>query len=187
MQHLRAALITVHWCTQDEAARICQLPISVVDPDAEHAAFYAADAALEMLIHDHITGICTQPHIPATDDNCRLRYPRGLHWDSTMDPATGCVHLKRYGCSLVAHIPSFLLALPCKHTITFASEVSRVLRAQHLWDKRHPDLPKTHPSRPCLQSIEKMVAELADYALKYNTKAESSEGAAGQLAGQCSL
>ncbi|KXZ41459.1 hypothetical protein GPECTOR_454g356 [Gonium pectorale] len=182
LAHLRDALQAVRRRVQDDAARTCQLPLSDADPDPERAALFAAEAALEVLVHDHLTGTCTPPGTPATDENCRLRHPRALNWESAVDPATGCVHLKRYGCTLVAHIVSFLLALPCNHTVTFACEVSRVLRTQELWDRKHPTLPKTHPSRPRLQRIEAMAAELADYALKYNTKAEASEGAAGQLA-----
>ncbi|KXZ40964.1 hypothetical protein GPECTOR_1123g396 [Gonium pectorale] len=182
LAHLQDALQAVRRRVQDDAARTCQLPLSDADPDPERAALFAAEAALEVLVHDHLTGTCTPPSTPATDDNCRLRHPRALNWESAVDPATGCVHLKRYGCTLVAHIVSFLLALPCNHTVTFACEVSRVLRTQELWDRKHPTLPKTHPSRPRLLRIEAMAAELADYALKYNTKAEASEGAAGQLA-----
>ena len=182
LRHLRDALQVVQRRTQQEAAHMCRCPLSADDPDPERTATFLAEAALEVLVHDHLTGTCTAPHIPARDENCRLRYPRQLHWQSTLDPPTGCVHLKRYGHSLVTHIPSFLLALPCNHTVTFACEVSRVLRAQEVWDKRHPDRSKDDPQRPSLQRIEAMAAELADYALKYNTKAESSEGAAGQLA-----
>ncbi|GLC69573.1 hypothetical protein PLESTF_000850200 [Pleodorina starrii] len=116
---------------------------------------------LEVLMHDHIPGTCTTGRTPVTDDNCRFRIPYLLNWTSHIDEHTGSVHLQRFGRTLV----------------------SRALREQRRWDKHHPGASLDDPRRPKLRSMAQLAADAADYALKYNTKGETSEGSAVQLAG----
>ncbi|GLC77595.1 hypothetical protein PLESTF_001961100 [Pleodorina starrii] len=187
LQAVKDALRLVRKRTTEPQAKACQHPLSEQNPDPEAAALYCAEAMLEVLMHDHIPGTCTTGHTPVTDDNCRFRIPYLLNWTSHIDEHTGSVHLQRFGRTLVAHICSLLLAHPCNHTLAFACEVSRALHEQRRWDKHHPAASLDDPRRPKLRSMAQLAADAADYALKYNTKGETSEGSAAQLAGMLLL
>ena len=97
------------------------------------------------MVHDHLAGTCTPPHIRATNENCRMRHPQRLNWKSTVDAATSCVRLKRLGRTLVAHIPSLLLAEPFNHTVMFCCEVSYGIRSIRT---RRGKIPSATPSCP---------------------------------------
>ncbi|GLC66380.1 hypothetical protein PLESTF_000418400 [Pleodorina starrii] len=183
LEAVKDALRLVRKRTTEPQAKACQHPLSEHNPDPEAAALYCAEAMLEVLMHDHIPGTCTTGHTPVTDDNCRFRIPYLLNWTSHIDEHTGSVHLQRFGRTLVAHICSLLLAHPCNHTLAFACEVSRLLHEQRRWDKQHPRASLDDPRCPKLRSMAQLAADAADYALKYNTKGETSEGSAAQLAG----
>ncbi|KXZ42273.1 hypothetical protein GPECTOR_170g188 [Gonium pectorale] len=160
-----------------------RVPLQYDTPDdPERLALYASEAILTLLIHLHKDGTCTAPHIAATDTNCRMRMPRVLNLLTTISELqTHCVHLRRYGRWLVAHMVALLLALPCNHTL------ARWVRTVELWEQKHAALKGSNPElydrlRPRLPSVEEMAADAADYALKYATKAEPMQGSAAIFA-----
>ncbi|KXZ42275.1 hypothetical protein GPECTOR_170g190 [Gonium pectorale] len=166
-----------------------RVPLKYDTPDdPERLALYASEAILTLLIHLHKDGTCTAPHIAATDTNCRMRMPRVLNLLTTISELqTHCVHLRRYGRWLVAHMVALLLALPCNHTLAFTSDISRWVRTVELWEQKHAALKGSNPElydrlRPRLPSVEEMAADAADYALKYATKAEPMQGSAAIFA-----
>ncbi|KXZ41505.1 hypothetical protein GPECTOR_425g289 [Gonium pectorale] len=154
--------------------------------EAEALGLFAAEAVLELLLHRHREGTCTQHGTMATDLNCRMRMPRIIHWVSTwLQQRTTCVHLKRHSRWVVAHCVALLLAAPCNHTVAFVCDIGRWLRTAELWDQRHPGLTEDDPKwqqRPRLPSLAQLAADAADYALKYATKAEPMQGGAAVLA-----
>ncbi|GLC52807.1 hypothetical protein PLESTB_000670800 [Pleodorina starrii] len=161
----------------------CQVPLDYRTPDCpQRLALAGAEAVLELLLHTHRTGTCTPAGVTATDSNCRMRMPRIMNYLTSIEQnLSGAVHLKRYGRTLVAHITSLLLALPCNHTFAFAADLSRFMRTRELWDQQHAHLPPDSPlraRRPQLPSLEEQAADVADYALKYATKAEPMQGGA---------
>ncbi|KXZ41506.1 hypothetical protein GPECTOR_424g287 [Gonium pectorale] len=144
---------------------------------------FVALVVLEVNFHHHKpTCVHYRPGVVAGDCNCRARFPRCLKWASQVDEATGCVHLKRYGKWLVPYTRSLMLAQPCNHMVYFTCEIGRWVRDLELWRQRNPGLALDDPAAPRLPLLEDLAADAADYALKYATKAETTEGSMAILA-----
>ncbi|KXZ53896.1 hypothetical protein GPECTOR_6g814 [Gonium pectorale] len=144
---------------------------------------FVALVVLEVNFHHHKpTCVHYCPGVVAGDCNCRARFPRCLNWASQVDEATDCVHLKRYGKWLVPYTRSLMLAQPCNHMVYFTCEIGRWVRDLELWRQRNPGLALDDPAAPRLPLLEDLAADAADYALKYATKAETTEGSMAILA-----
>ena len=100
---------------------------------------YVARMAYLCQIHDTHNGTCSKGGRKGDDSDCRMAYPRLLVHLSTVKDAEGTFLLKRNLARLVPYVRAMVLACPCNHTMSFASEISRWMRDHHLWteDVKH--------------------------------------------------
>ena len=99
---------------------------------------YVARMAYLCQNHKH-TGTCSKGGRKGDDSDCRMAYPRLLVLLSMVKDVEGTFLLKRNLATLVPYVRAIVLACPCNHTMSFASEISRWMRDHHLWteDVKH--------------------------------------------------
>lgn len=95
---------------------------------------YVTRMAYQCQNHDH-TGTCKKGGRKGDDFDCRMAYPRLLVVLSLMKDVEGSFLLKRNSATLVPYVRALILALPCNHTMSFASEISRWERDHYLWSE----------------------------------------------------
>ena len=142
---------------------------------------FAAMAVLGLLLHTHRQGTCTAAGVQPTHSNCRMGMPRLPNRRSKVKRHGHAVYLMRRSPTLVSYLLPLLLAHPCNHNAYFVCEVGRWARDVAQWKQTHPLANPGDPSRPRMPTLEHVAGIVAEYALKYATKAENLGGALGAL------
>jgi len=133
LKNVEELLMQVQFTTVDDAAQMHGKRVVLNDKKRRKINDVIARAVLQINNHKH-TSTCEKGGRAGDDSDCRMDYPRLLLLISIIDK-TGMFLLKRDLGSIVPYIRALVLASPCNHTMSLASEASRWVREHHLWSE----------------------------------------------------
>jgi len=133
VKNVEELLMQVQFTTVDDASQMHGKRVVLDDNKRRKINDIIARAVLQINNHNH-TSTCEKGGRVGDDTDCRMDYARLLLIISIIDK-TGMFLLKRDHGTIVPYIKALVLASPCNHTMSLASEASRWVRQHYLWSE----------------------------------------------------
>jgi len=140
--------------------------------EIESLNYHLAQCGVTIVWHSHCF-TCAKNGFNASDESCRMAYPRVLLKSSYVDEITGSVFLKRQYGYLVSHNLAIMASFPMNHAVYLMCQPDRWLRDYRMWQQKvleNPDL-----REPKLPSLSESAADAACYNTKYITKPDNEQ------------